>query len=71
MKPLYIGIIVLVLVIAFFAYRSRKAKQQAEADAALAANGVTPKGVSGSSSAAQIINSLFPFFQTGVMAIKK
>ncbi len=69
MKPLYMVLIGLaVLVIVFLIYRSNKNRQEAaraateEAIKAQNQSGSLPLG--GSSQVAQIINSLFPYFQT-------
>lgn len=68
MKPLYIGIAIVVLIIIFLVVKSNQNKKQAEANQQIA-NANPNYNTSGQSSqVAQIINSLLPFFQTGVAA---
>jgi len=70
MKPLYLVLIgAVVLVVVFLIYRSNKNKQIAAQQAAVAQSvanqsqsGILPEG--GSSQVSQVINSLFPYFQT-------
>ena len=68
MKPLYLVLIgVVILVVIFLIYRSnqnKKAASQAAAVAAITAQNQGSLAPGGSSQVAQIIGSLFPYFQT-------
>lgn len=70
MKPLYIAIILVVLIIIFLVFKANQNKKQAEANASLAnaSQNSNYSSFGQSSQVAQIISSLFPFFQTGVAA---
>lgn len=69
MKPLYwVLIVVVLLLVTFLIYRSNKNKQAAQQEAAIQAlasqNQNSNLYPGGSSQVAQIVSSLFPFFET-------
>lgn len=72
MKPLYWVLIgVVILIVGFFIYKSNQTKKEAQAAAAAAAlasanNQPGSLAPGGSSQVAQIIGSLFPYFETSV-----